>query len=49
LFDALGSAEKTLHANPGSHEMLPSEVDSGLRFLAGTWADTAPELTPYEN
>jgi dienelactone hydrolase len=35
LFDALGSAEKTLHANPGGHAgMPPSEVDSTLRFLA---------------
>jgi dienelactone hydrolase len=34
LFDALGSAEKTLHANPGRHaEMPPAEVDSALRFL----------------
>jgi hypothetical protein len=24
LFDALGSAEKTLHANPGSHYRVPS-------------------------
>ncbi|MEV0831235.1 dienelactone hydrolase family protein [Nonomuraea rubra] len=34
LFDALGSAEKTLHANPGKHGDVPSfEVDSSLRFF----------------
>jgi dienelactone hydrolase len=35
LFDALASAEKTLHANPGNHADLPSfETDSSLRFFA---------------
>jgi dienelactone hydrolase len=35
LFDAFGSAEKTLHANPGKHADLPSfETDSSLRFFA---------------
>ncbi|MEU8620698.1 alpha/beta hydrolase [Streptomyces sp. NPDC048623] len=35
LFDALGSAEKTLHANPGKHGDLPAyELDSTLRFFA---------------
>lgn len=35
LFDALGSAEKTLHANPGGHGDVPSwEVDGSLRFFA---------------
>ncbi|WP_207216493.1 alpha/beta hydrolase [Xylanimonas ulmi] len=35
LFDALGSAEKTLHANPGGHFAIPSfEIDSSLRFFA---------------
>jgi dienelactone hydrolase len=34
LFDALASAEKTLHANPGNHGDVPSfEVDSSLRFF----------------
>ena len=34
LFDALGSAEKTLHANPGSHVAVPSfEIDSSVRFF----------------
>jgi dienelactone hydrolase len=34
LFNALGSAEKTLHANPGKHADLPSvETDSSLRFF----------------
>jgi hypothetical protein len=31
LFDALASAEKTLHANPGKHGEVPaSELDSTL-------------------
>ena len=36
LFDALGSPEKTLHANPGKHaDLLPShELDSTIRFFA---------------
>ena len=35
LFDALASADKTLHANPGMHADLPSfETDSSLRFFA---------------
>ena len=35
LFDALASAEKTLHANPGRHGDLPAfELDSALRFFA---------------
>ncbi|GAA3495633.1 hypothetical protein GCM10019016_027330 [Streptomyces prasinosporus] len=35
LFDALASAEKTLHANPGKHGELPeSELESTLRFFA---------------
>ena len=35
LFDALGSAEKTLHANPGAHVEVPSfEIDSSVRFFA---------------
>jgi len=35
VFDALGSAEKTLHANPGPHGDLPwFETDSALRFFA---------------
>jgi dienelactone hydrolase len=34
LFEALGSAEKTLHANPGRHGDLPRfEVDSALLFF----------------
>ena len=34
LFDALGSAEKTLHANPGKHGEVPAfELDSSLRFF----------------
>lgn len=35
LFGALGSAEKTLHANPGRHNDTPGfEAESGQRFLA---------------
>jgi len=35
LFDALGSAEKTLHANPGLHGDLPwFETESSVRFFA---------------
>jgi dienelactone hydrolase len=35
LFDAFGSAEKTLHANPGRHGEVPAfETDSTLRFFA---------------
>lgn len=35
LFGTFGSAEKTLHANPGKHGDLPAfELDSSLRFFA---------------
>jgi dienelactone hydrolase len=35
LFDALGSAEKTLHANPGKHGDVPDfELDSAVHFFA---------------
>ncbi|MFJ3967799.1 alpha/beta hydrolase family protein [Streptomyces parvus] len=35
LFDALASAEKTLHANPGKHGEIPAfELDSTLRFFS---------------
>jgi fermentation-respiration switch protein FrsA (DUF1100 family) len=35
LFETFGSAEKTLHANPGGHGEIPaSETGSALRFLA---------------
>jgi dienelactone hydrolase len=35
LFDAFGSAEKTLHANPGRHGEVPAfELDSTERFFA---------------
>jgi pimeloyl-ACP methyl ester carboxylesterase len=34
LFDAFGSAEKTLHANPGLHAEVPAfELDSSQRFF----------------
>lgn len=35
LFDAFGSAEKTLHANPGKHGDVPDlELDSAVHFFA---------------
>jgi hypothetical protein len=35
LFDAFGSGEKTLHANPGLHaEVSIFELDSSQRFFA---------------
>jgi len=35
LFDAFGSAEKSLHANAGPHAGVPRfEVDSAVRFFA---------------
>jgi len=35
LFDALGSAGKTLHASPGGHGGLPSaEAEASARFFA---------------
>jgi dienelactone hydrolase len=47
LFDALGSAEKTLHANPGSHFHVPSfEIDSSLRFFARHLGAPAPRAAP---
>jgi len=34
LFGAIGSADKTLHANPGGHTATPTfEVDSSVRFF----------------
>ena len=34
LFDAFGSAEKTLHANPGGHREIPAfELNSASRFF----------------
>lgn len=34
LFDALGSVEKSLHANPGPHATIPAyELDSNLHFF----------------
>ena len=35
LFDAPGSAGKTLHVSPGSHFEVPDlEIDSSIRFFA---------------
>jgi hypothetical protein len=45
LFDAFGSSEKTLHANPGGHVDVPRfELDSSARFFARhlSGADTQP-------
>lgn len=43
LFDALGSAEKTLHANPGGHFRIPPfEIESAVRFFA-RHLGTAPQ------
>jgi hypothetical protein len=34
LFDAFGSTEKTLHANPGKHGEVPDfELDSAVHFF----------------
>ena len=43
LFDAFGSAEKTLHANPGRHVGVPAfELDSSARFFARHLGDGSP-------
>jgi pimeloyl-ACP methyl ester carboxylesterase len=43
LFDALGSPEKTLHANPGGHAQVPAvEMESSARFLARHLAGAKP-------
>jgi hypothetical protein len=35
LFDALGSTDRTLHANPGDHGEIPAfETDNALQFFA---------------
>ncbi|MFF4656218.1 hypothetical protein [Streptomyces sp. NPDC001381] len=42
LFDALGSAERTLHANPGERGGIPAfETDDALRFFARHLAQAA--------
>jgi len=42
LFDAFGSSEKTLHANPGGHVEVPRfELDSSARFFARHLAGVA--------
>jgi pimeloyl-ACP methyl ester carboxylesterase len=44
LFDALGSTEKTLHANPGGHADVPGfEVDSSARFFARHLGGARPQ------
>lgn len=44
LFDALGTRDKTLHANPGGHGEVPShEFVTSARFLARRLAKDQPE------
>ncbi len=44
LFDALGTADKTLHANPGGHGAVPShEFATSASFLAWRLRTRAPE------
>jgi hypothetical protein len=48
LFDAFGSACKTLHANPGRHGEVPlSELDSTERFFARHLGDRGPLLASW--
>jgi dienelactone hydrolase len=43
LFDLLGPAAKTLHANPGGHLKIPlAEVNQGARFLSRHLTPEAP-------
>lgn len=43
LFEALGTADKTLHANPGGHGAVPShEFSASARFLARRLAKGRP-------
>ncbi|MFB8114209.1 hypothetical protein [[Kitasatospora] papulosa] len=43
LFEALGPAEKPLHANPGTHGKIPGfETDGTLRFFARHLGRTLP-------
>lgn len=47
LFDAFGSAEKTLHANAGRHKQLPRfEADSAVRFFARHLGVSSPAVAP---
>jgi pimeloyl-ACP methyl ester carboxylesterase len=47
LFDAIGSKEKTLHANAGTHHQVPAfEAESGLQFFARHLGSA--ELRPTE-
>ncbi|MEV4567879.1 alpha/beta hydrolase [Nonomuraea sp. NPDC049419] len=44
LFDALGTPDKTLHANPGGHgDVPPFEVDEEVRFFARHLAQSGPD------
>lgn len=43
LFDAIGSDDKRLHANPGLHPEIPSEeVDAAFAFLAARLTEDVP-------
>ena len=47
LFTAIGSSEKSLHANPGGHAGVPAtERESGERFLAHHLLDAPATTTP---
>ena len=46
LFDAIGSADKTLHANPGGHVDVPEfETDSSVRFFARHLSASQPDAS----
>ena len=49
LFDALGSGDKRLHANPGLHPEVPvEEIDASFEFLSNRLtADVPLELTDF--
>ena len=43
LFDAIGSTDKRLHANPGLHPEIPSEeVDAAFAFLSARLTEDVP-------
>jgi alpha-beta hydrolase superfamily lysophospholipase len=43
LFDAIGSSDKRLHANPGLHPEIPSEeVDAAFAFLSARLTEDVP-------
>jgi len=47
LFDALASAEKTLHANPGRHGEVPAfELDAAVRFFGRHLGESGSGAVP---